>query len=180
MTPSHDANNAGSHAAVRGPIDDLLRLQTDFQQRLASETLRYLRQLQGLVGPVVPGTLVLPDPGLELQGRAQGGDTVTLQVTLENRQRVHCLVSPMLSPLVSERGVTWFVEARVEPGSALLAEGDQATIAIAVPVPAATPPGSYRGAVLLPGFEKGALPVRVIVEPAMTEEAPAGPDAQAA
>src|SRR3954447_6161616 len=101
--------NAPGLTSVRGPIDDLLRLQTDFQQRLASETLRYLRQLQGLVGPVVPGTLVLPDRGLQLQGAAVAGERIAMDVLLENRQRVHCMVSPMLSPLVSDRGVTWFV-----------------------------------------------------------------------
>jgi hypothetical protein len=160
------ATNDPGLAGVRGPIDDLLRLQTDFQQRLASETLRYLRQLQGLVGPVVPGTLVLPDPGLELRGSAPPGGIVTLEIAIENRQRVHCLVSPMLSPLVSDGGVTWFAEAAVEPGSVLLAERDSATIRISVPVPTDSPPGTYRGALLLHGFEKGALPVRIVVSDA--------------
>jgi hypothetical protein len=160
-------------AGVRGPIDDLLRLQTDFQQRLASETLRYLRQLQGLTGPVVPGTLVLPDPGLELRGRAPPGGEVTLEVTIENRQRVHCLVSPMLSPLVSEHGVTWFADMTIEPASVLLAEADAASIRISIAVPADSPPGSYRGALLLYGFEKGALPVRITVSE-MQDEAAAG------
>jgi hypothetical protein len=167
--PSNDPGGAG----VSGPINDLLRLQTDFQQRLASETLRYLRQLQGLVGPVVPGTMVLPDPGLELQGSARGGEVVTLEVAIENRQRVHCLVSPMLSPLVSERGVTWFAEATVEPTSALLAESDTTIVRISVPVPEASPPGCYRGALLLHGFGKGALPVRITIAGNPEEESPA-------
>jgi len=169
MMPSNDQSGGG----VSGPINDLLRLQTDFQQRLANETLRYLRQLQGLVGPVVPGTMVLPDPGLELQGSARGGEVVTLEVAVENRQRVHCLVSPMLSPLVSDRGVTWFVEATVEPSSTLLAESETANLRISIPVPEASPPGCYRGALLLYGFEKGALPVRVTVAENPEEESPA-------
>jgi hypothetical protein len=167
------ATNDPGLAGVRGPIDDLLRLQTDFQQRLASETLRYLRRLQGIVGPVVPGTLVLPDPGLELRGSAAPGGTVTLEVEIENRQRVHCLVSPMLSPLVSDRGVTWFAEAVVEPGSVLLAESESGSVRISVPVPADSPPGTYRGALLLHGFEKGALPVRIILSDAGDDASPA-------
>ncbi len=163
------ANNDGL-AGVQGPINDLLRLQTDFQQRLANETLRYLRQLQGLVGPVVPGTLVLPDPGIELHASAKCGESVTMSVRVENRQRVHCLVSPKLSPLVSDHGVTWFVEATIDPASILLAEGDSANVDVTVAVPISTPLGVYRGALLMHGFEKGALPVRVTVldEPAAT------------
>ena len=139
------------------------RLQTDFQQRLASETLRYLRQLQGLVGPTVPGTLVLPDAGLELQADVHPGATLTIEVMLENRQRVHTLVSSSLSPLVSERGVTWFVDAQIDPASVLLASGDVRTLTLTVAAPVQTPPGVYRGALLLHGFERGALPVRITV-----------------
>lgn len=157
------ATNQAGTPGVRGPIDDLLRLQTDFQQRLASETLRYLRRLQGLVGPVVPGTLVLPDPGLELIGSGHPGETIKLEVAIENRQRVHCLVSPMLSPLVSDRGVTWFADAVMEPASLLLSESQTDMVTISVPVPAESPAGTYRGALLLHGFEKGALPVRLAI-----------------
>lgn len=159
-------SDPASGDAPKGPINDLLRLQTDFQQRLASETLRYLRQLQGLVGPTVPGTLVLPDDGLELSAEGVAGSTVALSVALENRQRVHTLVSPSLSPLVSEAGITWFAEAEVTPSSALLASGETATVAVAVPAPAETPAGAYRGALLLHGFEQGALPVRIVIKAA--------------
>jgi hypothetical protein len=152
----------GSEA--QGPIHDLLRLQTDFQQRLASETLRYLRQLQGLVGPTVPGTLVMPDADFELVGEGQPGSQLTLAVALENRQRVHSLVSPSLSPLVSDAGATWFVEAEVAPQSVLLASGETATASITIAAPEGLPTGTYRGALLLHGFERGALPVRIVIE----------------
>jgi hypothetical protein len=148
----------------QGPIHDLLRLQTDFQQRLASETLRYLRQLQGLVGPAVPGTLVLPDLDFELAGQGQPGSKLTVAVALENRQRVHSLVSPSLSPLVSDAGATWFVEAVVEPQSVLLASGETATASITIVAPEGLPHGTYRGALLLHGFERGALPVRIVID----------------
>ena len=36
------------------PLSDWLRLQSDFQARLADETLRYLRRLQGAVAPATP------------------------------------------------------------------------------------------------------------------------------
>lgn len=157
------ASDPVSGAGPKGPINDLLRLQTDFQQRLASETLRYLRQLQGLVGPTVPGTLVLPDEGLELRAEGVAGSSVTLGVALENRQRVHTLVSPSLSPLVSDAGVTWFVDAEVTPSSALLASDETATVTVTIAAPADTPSGAYRGALLLHGFERGALPVRVVI-----------------
>jgi hypothetical protein len=153
----------------RGPLDDLLRLQTDFQERLAHETLRYLRQLQGLVGPVVPGTLVLPDPGAELSGAGPPGGTVGLALEIENRQRVHCLVAPMLSPLVAETGVTWFAETVTTPPSVLLATGATATVRLTLAVPADGPAGVYRGALLLHGFRGAPLPVRVTVTPAPTE-----------
>ena len=168
-------DNEGGGGGPRGPIDDLLRLQTDFQQRLAQETLRYLRQLQGLVGPTVPGTLVLPDGGAELRAEGSAGATVALAMEPENRQRVHCLLSPMLSPLVSERGVTWFPAASVEPPSVLLASGASARIGIAVPIPEGCPAGTYRGALVLHGFRDGALPVRITVtDPAAdTMEPPA-------
>lgn len=146
-----------------GPVHDLLRLQTDFQQRLANETLRYLRQLQGLVGPTVPGTLVLPDQGLELKAEGKPGAALSIEVTLENRQRVHTLVSPSLTPLVSDSGVTWFVEAEIEPASVLLASGETRRVAIGIAAPKETPPGAYRGALLLHGFERGALPVAVTI-----------------
>jgi len=43
-----------------GPFSELLRLQSDFQARLTEETLRYLRRLQGTLGPTAPGTVVKP------------------------------------------------------------------------------------------------------------------------
>ena len=48
---------AGGPAARFG---ELMRLQTEFQARLAEETLRYLRRLQGAAAPAAPGTVVMP------------------------------------------------------------------------------------------------------------------------
>jgi hypothetical protein len=158
-------------AQAKGPVHDLLRLQTDFQERLATETLRYLRQLQGLVGPTVPGTLLLPDSGLELSGAGTSGSSLTIPVSLENRQRVHVLVSPSLSPLVSDSGVTWFADAEIDPASVLLASSETRVVSITLGIPADAPAGTYRGTLLLYGFERGALPVRVVIEEA-TRAAP--------
>jgi hypothetical protein len=46
-------------------------------------------------------------------------------------------------------------------------------VRISIPVPEASPPGCYRGALLLHGFEKGALPVRITVAENPDEEATA-------
>lgn len=53
MPLANDA--AGSSGA--SPFSELLRLQTDFQARLADETFRYLRRLHGTLGPGAPGTV---------------------------------------------------------------------------------------------------------------------------
>src|SRR6516164_7063425 len=155
--PINNAGRLGSHS----PIEDLLRLQTDFQQRLTEETLRYLRQLQSLTGPVTPGTFLLPDTNAGIQAQTSPGATATFSVDLENRQRVHCLVSPMLSLLASDTGVTWFPAATFDPSSALLASGNTVTVKCQIAVPQHIPAGIYRGGLVLYGFQGGMLPIRI-------------------
>lgn len=140
---------------------DLLRLQTDFQARLAEETLRYLRRLQGAAAPAVPGTVLLPDGEVELRASGAPGTAVELRLEVENRQRVHCVVSPMLSTLVAASGVTWFPAATPDPASTLLAPGETRELTVEVPLPAELPSGAYRGALILQGFRDGALPVAI-------------------
>src|SRR5512143_3807157 len=144
-----------------GPFADLLRLQTEFQSRLGEETIRYLRRLQGALGPAAPGTVVVAREGHELAARAQAGGTAELAVELENLQRVHAVVSPQLTPLVSDTGATWF--PAVDPGSAfrIVAPGATAALALRIEVPAELPAGTYRGAVMLVGFRDGALAVSI-------------------
>ena len=57
----------------RGPLSELLRLQSEFQARLADETLRYLRRLQGAFAPAAPGTVVRPDGDGELRAAGRPG-----------------------------------------------------------------------------------------------------------
>ena len=156
MTISNDDGNNS-----RGPLENLLRLQTDFQHRLAEETLKYLRQLQGLVGPVVPGTVIAPNPREELRADGLPGSELSLEVSFKNRQRAHSMVTPMLSPMVSEKGVTWFPNANATPASLLLATNETGTITLNLVVPENVPQGCYRGALILYGFREGALPVRL-------------------
>ena len=51
----------------------------------------------------------------------RAADTRTTEVRVENRQRAHAMVTPMLSPLVSDTGTTWFAEAGFVPPTAPLA-----------------------------------------------------------
>jgi hypothetical protein len=89
---------------------------------------------------------------------------VSLSLELENRQRAHCLVTPMLTPLVSEIGVTWFADATIAPPTLLLANNRTGEISLLLQIPDETPAGSYRGALILYGFRSDGLPVRVDVK----------------
>lgn len=150
------SNEAGGGPS--GAFSELFRLQADFQARLAEETLRYMRRLQGAVVPAAPGTVMMPAEGLELRAAAAGGEAV-LALEIENLQRVHCMVTPQLTPLVSAAGVTWFPAAEMATASRLVAPGGVERIEIPVAVPAELPDGEYRGALLLQGFRQSTIPV---------------------
>lgn len=154
------SNEPGGSAA--NVFSDLLRLQSEFHSRLAEETLRYFRRIQGSSVPAAPGTVMLPDGSIELSASGEPGANATLTIEIENLQRVHCMASPMLSPLVNQSGATWF-PACEEWLPALVAPGELATLKIAFPIPQNVPPGVYRGALLLQGFRQGAVPVAVSV-----------------
>lgn len=156
-----------------GPLAELFRLQTEFQARLAEETLRYLRRLQGTMAPAAPGTVVAPGTGGALAAAGAPGETVALALEMENLQRVHCVVSPQLTPLVSAEGATWFPAADAPPHR-LLAPGETAAITLPLTLPHVLPPGLYRGALVLQGFRDGALPVQVAVTAPATASAPEG------
>lgn len=74
--------------AAGGAFAELIRLQTEFQARLAEETLRYLRRLQGAVGPSVPGTVVLADATLQLNATGSPGQSVELRLEVERTASV--------------------------------------------------------------------------------------------
>ncbi len=134
----------------------LLRLQSDFVARLSEETVRYLRGLQGIVGPAAPGTIVVPraDEVLEVEGTP--GDNVRICVEVTNDQQAHCAVAPSLSPLVAETGATWFPDVVATPAYALIAPQDTQTLAVEIAIPAELPPGDYRGAILIRAGSNGA------------------------
>ena len=165
-------NDPGGPQGAAGAFSELFRLQSDFQARLAEETLRYLRRLQGAVVPAAPGTVVLPTEGMSLQGLAEPGGTAELMLEIENLQRVHCMVTPQLTPLVSAAGVTWFPAADTTT-SRLLAPGAAERVPLRFAVPAELPPGEYRGALLLQGFRKNSIGVVVVIAgPTASKSAP--------
>jgi hypothetical protein len=157
-----------------GPFGDLLRLQTEFQARLGEETTRYLRRLQGALGPASPGTIVIADGVPDLAASGAPGARVALTLELENLQRVHAVVAPQITPLVSDTGTTWFPSADAGAAFRILSPGAVDSLVIELDVPKALPPGTYRGALLLVGFRESALPVAVRVgDTSRTAETPA-------
>jgi hypothetical protein len=145
-----------------GQFSELMRLQAEFQSGLAEETILYLRRLQGASAPASPGTVVVPERSRELVTSGQPGTAAEVGVEIENRQRVHCVVSPSLSPQVGSSGVTWFPEAELIP-TMLLAPEEIATLQIKLSIPSEIPAGTYRGALMLRGFSDGAIALTVNV-----------------
>jgi hypothetical protein len=140
-----------------------LRLQSEFQAKLADETLRYLRSIRGLFGPATPGTFIDADPATIVRGSSVPGGTVELTLEVENRQAVHCVVTPALSSLCSESGTTWFPDTADTSAPTLVAPGEQAELALRVPVPGNLPAGTYRGALFLQGMRWQGVPVMATI-----------------
>lgn len=143
------------------PFAELLRMQTDFQARLADETFRYLRRLHGTLGPGAPGTVVSARQGLTLEGRGVAGGRIELTVEIHNVQRVHCIVSPQLTPLVGRSGTTWFPATSSPHHTLLVAPDANERVVVLLDVPEGLPDDEYAGALLLQGFRDGAIAVRV-------------------
>ena len=160
MRVTNEPDEGGGGA---GAFGELLRLQTEFQTRLAEETLRYLRRLQGTLGPAAPGTIVLAAEGQALHGAAPAGARATLRLEVENLQRVHCMLTPQLTPLVGRTGTTWFPALEPAAPSLLLAPDAVQSLELTVPVPAELPADLYAGALVLQGFRNGAVPVVIEV-----------------
>jgi hypothetical protein len=156
---SNEQSGAGS------VFSELLRLQTEFQARLAEETLTYLRRVQGAAAPATPGTVLVPQDGASLAAAGAPGSTVELRLEVENRQRVHCVVTPMLGPLVSADGVTWMPAGEPAQPSTLVPPDQVRTLQLLVPLPAELPAGTYRGALLLQGFGDGGVAVAIEATP---------------
>jgi hypothetical protein len=144
-----------------GPFAELQRLQTELYTRLTEETFRYLRRLQAATAPAVPGTVLMPDTAIELCVSGTPGTAITLYLEVENRQRVHCFVTPMFTPLVAASGAIWFPAPEPSLTSLLLAPEEVAPLSITLPLPANMPSGAYRGALLLQGFREGAISILI-------------------
>jgi hypothetical protein len=162
---------------VSAAFSDLIRLQGEFQTRLAEEALRYFRRLQGATAPASPGTVLMPNAAVELAGSAAPGTTLDLSLEIENLQRVHCVATPMLSPLVETGGTTWFPDCQACL-PALVAPGEVASLHLQIPVPRSLTAGIYRGALILQGFRDGAIPVVVSISAADTSTSPSGSEKQ--
>jgi hypothetical protein len=170
--------DAGDFA--RGTFSELMRLQADFQTRLADETLRYLRAVQAAFLPRPPGTVTQPTVGMTLAATASPGTQAQFALEIENRQRVHTQVTPALTPLVADSGATWFPAAQVEPVSALLAHNDVVEFGFSLPVPVELASGTYRGSLLLQGFRDNgvAIVVEINEDDSSTADGPAPKDVE--
>lgn len=153
-----------------GPFAELVRMQAEFQTRLVEETTRYLRRLQGVFEPRAPGTILQPGNEALVGGPATAGETVELNVEVENRQRVHTMVTPTVTPLIEPNGTTFFPAAEFSPPSQLLAPEEVATLTLRLPLPAELTPGTYRGMLILQGFRDGGVPL--VVEVAQLKATP--------
>jgi hypothetical protein len=153
-----------------GGFADLLRMQAEFQARLTDETLRYLRRLQGVLEPYAPGTVVQPDGDATLAASVRPGETFTMTVEVENRQRVHTVVTPSVTPLVSESGTTWFPVTSAKPPYTFAAPDETVPLTVSVAAPEELPLGRYRGMLVLRGFGAGGLPVVVDVVASAEEQ----------
>ncbi len=149
-----------------GSLSELLRLQTEFQGRMAEETLRYLRRMQGLFEPHAPGTVIQPEQPEPLRASGTPGGSAAWTVEAENRQRVHTVLAPALTPLVADDGTTWVPEAEVVPAVGLLAPNETVKVTVVASLPAHLPIGEYRGLLVLRGLRSGGIPVVVVVDEA--------------
>lgn len=173
MPHDHDPGSTPS-----SPFEELMKLQSAFQQSLSQATMQYLRQLQGIVGPVTPGTVVQQVEGATIDVKMKPGGQAKASVNVENRQRVHSMVTPMITPLVSDTGATWFAQAAFTPPTALLATDEVLEFSLVLDTPPDMPVGVYRGAVLIYGCGEGVVPLEVTV--AKTTRAATGKSKSAA
>jgi hypothetical protein len=153
-----------------GPFAELVKMQAEFQTRLIEETTRYLRRLQGVFEPRAPGTVLQPGNETLVSAPSTAGETVELNVEVENRQRVHTMVTPSVTPLVESNGTTFFPAAEFSPPSRLLAPEEVAILTLRLPLPAELTPGTYRGMLILQGFRDGGVPL--VVEVSAPQAAP--------
>jgi hypothetical protein len=159
----HISNENDEQKSESSGFARLLRLQSELQARLVEETMRYVQKLRGPLSPTAPGTVLRPRKEDLLHALGTIGSKACIELHLENRQRAHTMVMPLLSPLIGLDGTTWYPESHTSGGSTLLAPGEIATLALSLDIPAELPVGSYHGAVTLVGFRNSSLPLVVTV-----------------
>ena len=91
----------------------------------------YLRRIQGAAAPACAGHGGRADGEAMLTAR-DAGRPATLALEVENRQRVHCMVTPMLARSSAPTGVTWFPAVGRHP--AVAARGARAGRALSLAV----------------------------------------------
>jgi hypothetical protein len=148
---------------TQNPLSEWLRMQLEFQGKLADETLRYLRRLQGAAAPVTPGTVLVPETSTELRAEAIPGGSFEVALEVENLQRVHSIAAPVLDPMVASSGTTWYPEADFSPAFALVAPDSVTKFAAKVSVPSSLPPGTYTGALSLRGLRQQVFRLTVAI-----------------
>jgi hypothetical protein len=150
-------------SSAQNPLSEWLRLQMDLQAKLADETLRYLRRLQVAAAPVTPGTVLVPEAGTQLTAKASSGGSFEVTLEVENCQRVHAVAAPVLDPLVSLSGTTWYPETDFTPAFMLISPDETVKFVVRVSVPASLPAGTYTGALSLLGMRQRTFLLSVIV-----------------
>ena len=154
-----------------GRLGALVRLQSEYQARLTEETMRYLRSLQTAFSPKPPGTVVQAT-GERLIASGSPGGSVSLDVEIENRQRAHIPVSPSVTPLVSDHGVTWYPVTELDPVALMISPDEKRSLSVTLRLPDELPVGLFRGSLLLQGFLAEGVPVEITVKKAAVTRAP--------
>lgn len=142
---------------------ELVRLQSEYQSRLAEETLRYLRGVQAAFSPRAPGTVVQAT-GARLRVVGAPSGHVDVEVSVENRQRVYTTVAPAITSMTNDDGWTWYPKAEARPVAMLLAPDEVAAVSIRVQLPTELSPGVFRGSLILQGFVREPIPLEIVVE----------------
>ncbi|GEM_PF-6126227 len=143
---------------------EMLNLQSEYQMRVSDESLRYLRRLQGIAAPATPGTVVIPKKGTLLSGSGSFGKPIEINLEIENIQKSYSYILPMLTPLISPSGVTWYAIADYLPANLLIPPNSSKSLRVILDVPSDLPSDVYHGSLTLEGFLKGALPVAVTIQ----------------
>ena len=162
-------SNDAKAMSEESPIAQILKAQYEYQTKSLEEYMKYLSVLQGTIGPYAPGTIMTPSPDLELEAASTPGTTVELTLKVENKQFAYSVVSPVMTPFITESGITWFPDVEFSPVSMLLAPQETKKIVIKIKLPTELSPNLFHGSLLLIGFRFGGIPVKIRVKEEETQ-----------